>query len=107
MELNLFYMKQYIYSFQFNELISFLPGLPFQQRMKWWNQLPVYWKKEKEDKKQDGGDDEFGGNSAEENGGNSNEENAATNTEEAEELTDAEVEDLEVNRILTEIKDEL
>merc|ERR1719295_1619662 len=23
-------------------------GLPFQQRMKWWNELPVYWKKNKE-----------------------------------------------------------
>jgi hypothetical protein len=22
-----------------------VPGLPFQQRMKWWNELPAYWRK--------------------------------------------------------------
>merc|ERR1711971_1190766 len=65
-------------------------GLPNQHRMKWWNELPVYWKKNPEEpvKKADADDFILG---------------------EVEELTKEELEELEAKLVLEEmkIKDEL
>ena len=61
-------------------------GLPYQHRMKWWNELPVFWKKNPEDKAED---DYILG--------------------EVEELTKEELEELEAKLVLEEmkLKDEL
>jgi len=82
-------------------------GLPFQHRMKWWNALPVYWKKNTAPplEVEDPGKvpDEVDGSRYAENV------EEISDTEEiiAEELTKEELEELQVVRVIDQLKDEL
>lgn len=91
----------------FGKYSSTSVGFPFQFRMKWWNSLPVYWKKnknlpaspEEDDETQDG---------AKQDGGERYAEDAQVITE-AEELTEAEVikvEEAEAERLLNSMNKE-
>ena len=90
--------------FVFGKYSGTQKGLPFQHRMKWWNNMPVYWKKDSADQL----DPIEDVNVAES-------ERYAEDVEEisedapmvAEELTSEELEELEVNKVAEQMKDEL
>ena len=78
-------------------LILFV-GLPFQHRMKWWNALPVYWKKS------------LASGKAKSVSGNEelDAEEVGRYAENAEELSPEELEEMDVRNIVDELhKDEL
>lgn len=78
-------------------LILFV-GLPFQHRMKWWNALPVYWKKSVTSGKAKS----VSGNEE------SDAEEVRRYAEVAEELSPEEIEEMNVIKIVEELqKDEL
>jgi len=92
-------------------------GLPFQHRMKWWNALPVYWKKNTapplEVEVEDPGKvpDEVCQQQPTVEEGSRYAENVEeiSDTEEiiAEELTKEELEELQVVRVIDQLKEEL
>lgn len=90
--------------FVFGKYSGSQKGMPFQHRMKWWNNMPVYWKKDSAPQL----DPIEDVNVAES-------ERYAEDVEEisedasmvAEELTSEELEELEVNKVAEQMKDEL
>lgn len=66
-------------------------GLPFQQRMKWWSQQPVYWNKMAKEPVEAPGT--AGG--------------TARYAEAVEELTEEEIENMDIEKIVQDLKDEL
>jgi len=93
--------------FVFGKYSGTQKGLPFQHRMKWWNEMPVYWKKDTAPQL-DPVDDSDDVNVAEST-------RYAEDVEEIledapmkpEELTSDELEELEVAKVTEEMKDEL
>jgi len=90
-------------------------GMPFQHRMKWWSEQPVYWKKRSD---ADQGEEDLDATEVEEVGDDTDDyveeidaeaevDGEGRYAESVEELTDEEVEEVEVNQILESIKDEL
>ena len=94
--------------FVFGKYSGTQKGLPFQHRMKWWNELPVYWKKDTAPQLEPIEDDVEEINVAET-------ERYAADIEEisedapmvAEELTSEELEELEISKVADQMKDEL
>jgi len=78
-------------------------GLPFQHRMKWWNSLPVYWKKDSAPALPIEDLEDLGSRYAE------NVEEISEESERlfAEELTSEELEELEVVKVIDQMKEEL
>jgi len=93
--------------FVFGKYSATQKGLPFQHRMKWWNNMPVYWKKDSAPQL-DPIEDSSDVNVAET-------ERYAADVEEisedapmvAEELTPEELDELEVSKVAEQMKDEL
>ena len=93
--------------FVFGKYSGTQKGLPFQHRMKWWNNMPVYWKKDSAPQL-DPIEDSNNVNVAET-------ERYAEDVDEitedapmvAEELTPEELEELEVSKVADQMKDEL
>merc|ERR1711973_232243 len=98
-------------------------GLPFQHRMKWWSNIPAYWKKDKAAPPTNTDDTAEKTETKSAGKEEEKEEKKCANAEptegaryadgveeiiaEVEELTEKEVEDVKVEQILNDMKDEL
>jgi len=78
-------------------------GMPFQQRMKWWSQQPVYWNKSAKKKEEEKGCDESEDGTCP----GVTADDGSRYAENVEELSEEEMEEMDVEKIVKDLKDEL
>ena len=93
--------------FVFGKYSGTQKGLPFQHRMKWWNEMPAYWKKDSATQLEPIDDSDDVNVEESERYAEEVDEIFEDAPMEAEELTIEELEELEVSKVAEQMKDEL